>query len=70
NYFLEHAKLTEKIEYDANVLLTDVHLYELNQFDWPYFETIRIRACPHLTPFSMNYIEQISKKQIDRQINA
>ncbi|CAF3601123.1 unnamed protein product [Rotaria sp. Silwood1] len=70
NYFLEHAKLTEKIECDANVLLTDAHLYELSQFDWPHLETIRIRACPHLTPFVMNYIEQISKKQIDRQINA
>ncbi|CAF3553209.1 unnamed protein product [Rotaria sordida] len=70
NYFHEHAKLTGKIECDANLLLTDAHLYELSQFDWPHLETIRIRACPHLTPYAMNYIEKISKKQIDRQINV
>jgi hypothetical protein len=50
--------------------VTDAHLYELSQFDWPYLHTIRIRACPNLTPFAMNYIQMISDKIKDRPVNV
>ncbi|CAF3639029.1 unnamed protein product [Rotaria socialis] len=70
DYFLEHAKLTGKIECDGSLLLTDAHLYELGQFDWPYLDTIRIRACPNLTPLVMDYIEGITRKYPARKINV
>lgn len=61
--------MTLEINCDGSTLLTDVHIHTLSQFDWPYLESIRIRACPHITPFARNYLQLISNKITDRNIN-
>ena len=67
---MEHAPTANIIECDASSLLTDVHLHQLTQLDWPSLESIRIRACPNLTPFARNYLQMILDKQKDRQITT
>ncbi|UJR35583.1 hypothetical protein I4U23_028336 [Adineta vaga] len=68
--FNEYAKTSGKLICDASVLLTDVHLYELSQLEWPLLDTIRFRACPHITPYGLNYIQTIVDKHKVQRIKV
>lgn len=70
DYFIEHAPLTGQIECDASSILTDAHVYQLSHIDWPSLGKIRIRACPNLTPFALDYMQQIIDKHKDQPIKV
>ena len=65
---IEHAPLTGQIECDASSVLTDVHLHQLTHIDWPLLGKIRIRACPNITPFALDYIQKVLDKHKDQPI--
>ncbi|CAF1216648.1 unnamed protein product [Adineta steineri] len=68
--FIEDTHACGKIICDASALLTDVHLYELSQLQWPHLKKILIRACPHVTSYALNYIQIISDQQKHRDIKV
>ncbi|CAF1146931.1 unnamed protein product [Adineta ricciae] len=64
----EYARACGKLECYGNVLLTDVHLYELSQLEWPLLDKIQVRACPHITPFGLSYLRKINEKHDLRSV--
>ena len=51
-----------KIRFNANALVTDAHIHELSEIEWPLLHVFDVRACAHVTPFAKDYIQTIRDK--------